>query len=147
MTAETLDDSWWQQAGDRPRRVWQDAGGAVAHHDQCACALPRQVGHDQHDQHDDHDEEDENDNGGEGVHQLMYQMLAYLNVPIPNSTPSRHQHDSDYSTPVYHWNWKKIDLYKKQWPVICRKRSSWFMNNLFRLETMRYYPHTMNSAR
>ena len=71
----TADDS--NKPGHWTRRVWQDAGGAVAHHDQRACALPRQVGHGQHDQHDHHDEEDENDHGEEGVHS-MYQMLAYF---------------------------------------------------------------------
>ena len=81
----TDDDS--NQAGDRPRRVWQDAGGAVAHHDQRPCALPRQVGHDQHDQHDHHDEEDENDHGGEGAHLSdvsVFQMCQYLTRPPPD---------------------------------------------------------------
>ena len=78
----TADDS--NKPGDRPRRVWEDAGGAVAHHDQRACALPRQVGHGQHDQHDHHDqldhhdEEDENDRGEEGVDNMMYQMFLYF---------------------------------------------------------------------
>ena len=76
MTSDTLDDSWWQQAGDRPRRVWEDAGGAVAHHDQRACALPRQVGHGQ--QYDHHDEDDENGHLEEGLCHLMYHMLEYF---------------------------------------------------------------------
>ena len=39
-------------------------------------------------------------------------------MPIPNSTPSRHQHDSDY-TPVYHWNWCKKRL------IYTRKNDQW----------------------
>ena len=70
----TADDS--NKPGDRPRRVWQGAGGAVAHHDQRACALPCQVGHGQ--QHDHHDEEDENSHLEEGLCHLMYHILEYF---------------------------------------------------------------------
>ena len=69
----TADDS--NKPGHWPRRVWQGAGGAVAHHDQRACALPRQVGHDQ--QYDHHDEEDENGHLEEGLcHLISYRIFS-----------------------------------------------------------------------